>query len=134
MSDLPNFAAWSHENLAQFAVDAYRKMQQQQETIEQLQGDFKDAMVELRKLTSASLVNDQRLLAWTGVLTVWHADMRPSIKLSDDLVVANTTGHDLAHHLVWCHAWHLEVGSASSPVLTGVLAAHGIIALLCAQA
>jgi hypothetical protein len=60
MSDLPNFAAWSHENLAQFSIDAYRKMQQQQETIEQLQGDFKDAMVELRKLTSASLVNDKR--------------------------------------------------------------------------
>ena len=60
MSDLPNFAAWNNENLAQFAVDAYRKMQQQQETIEQLQGDFKDAMVELRKLTSASLVDNQR--------------------------------------------------------------------------
>ena len=56
MSDLPNFAAWSHDNLSQFAAEAYRKMQQQQETIEQLQGDFKDAMVELRKLTSASLV------------------------------------------------------------------------------
>ena len=53
MSDLPNFAAWTNENLAQFAVDSYRKMQQQQEHIEQLQGDFKDAMVELRKLTSA---------------------------------------------------------------------------------
>jgi len=60
MSDLPNFAAWSHENLAKFAVDSYRLMQQQQEQIEQLQGDFKDAMVELRKLTSASLVNDKR--------------------------------------------------------------------------
>jgi hypothetical protein len=60
MSDLPNFAAWSHENLAQFSIDAYRKMQQQQETIEQLQGDFKDAMCELRKLSSASLVNNQR--------------------------------------------------------------------------
>jgi len=35
-------------------------MQQQQDTIEQLQGDFKDAMVELRKLTSASLVDNQR--------------------------------------------------------------------------
>lgn len=60
VSDLPNFAAWNNENLAQFAVDAYRKMQQQQETIEQLQGDFKDAMVELRKLSSASLVDNQR--------------------------------------------------------------------------
>jgi len=58
VSDLPNFAAWSHENLAKFSIDAYRKMQEQQETIEQLQGDFKDAMVELRKLTSASLVNN----------------------------------------------------------------------------
>ena len=56
MSDLPKFAAWSHENLAQFAAEAYRKMQQQQETIEQLQGDFKDAMVELRKLSSAKNV------------------------------------------------------------------------------
>jgi len=57
VSDLPNFAAWNNENLAKFAADSYRKMQQQQQkTIEQLQGDFKDAMVELRKLTSASLV------------------------------------------------------------------------------
>lgn len=52
MSDLPKFAAWSHENLAQFAVDAYRKMQQQQDQIEQLQGDFKDAMIELRKFAN----------------------------------------------------------------------------------
>jgi hypothetical protein len=60
VSDLPNFPAWKQENLAQFAIEAYRRMQQQQEQIEQLQGDFKDAMVELRKLTSASLVNDKR--------------------------------------------------------------------------
>jgi membrane-anchored glycerophosphoryl diester phosphodiesterase (GDPDase) len=60
VSDIPNFSAWSQDNLAQFSIAAYRKMQQQQETIEQLQGDFKDAMVELRKLTSASLVNNQR--------------------------------------------------------------------------
>ena len=60
MNDLPNFEAWSHKNLAQFSIDAYCKMQQQQETIEQLQNDFKDAMRELRKLTSASLVNNQR--------------------------------------------------------------------------
>jgi len=55
MSDLPKFAAWSHKNLANFAAEVYRKMQQQQEQIEQVQGDFKDAMVELRKLTSANL-------------------------------------------------------------------------------
>ena len=58
MSDLPNFQAWNNENLAKFAIDAYRKMQQQQEQIEQLQGDFKDAMVELRKQASASLINN----------------------------------------------------------------------------
>ena len=52
MNDLPNFAAWSNENLAKFAVDAYRKMQQQQDQIEQLQGDFKDAMIELRKFAN----------------------------------------------------------------------------------
>lgn len=55
MSDLPNFAAWSNENLAKFAKDAYLRMQAQQEAIEQLQGDFKDAMVELRKHTSNGL-------------------------------------------------------------------------------
>ena len=61
MSDLPNFAAWSNENLANFAKDAYLRMQAQQEAIEQLQGDFKDAMVELRKRPSASLVDDKSL-------------------------------------------------------------------------
>jgi hypothetical protein len=50
MQDLPNFQAWSQENLAKFATEAYLKMQQQQGQIEQLQGDFKDAMNELRKL------------------------------------------------------------------------------------
>ena len=61
MSDLPNFAAWSNENLAKFAKDAYLRMQAQQEAIEQLQGDFKDAMVELRKRPSSSLVDDKSL-------------------------------------------------------------------------
>jgi hypothetical protein len=51
MSDLPNFPAWNHETLAKFATESYLKMQQQQGQIEQLQGDFKDAMSELRKLT-----------------------------------------------------------------------------------
>ena len=51
MNDLPNFSAWSNKNLADFAVEAYLKMQEQQDYIMQLQGDFKDAMVELRKLT-----------------------------------------------------------------------------------
>ena len=51
----PNFAAWSHSNLAQFAEESYIRMQQQQDAIEQYQRDFKDAMVELRKLTGAGL-------------------------------------------------------------------------------
>ena len=48
--DLPNFAAWSNKNLADFATEAYVRMQEQQESVEQAQKDLKDAMVELRKL------------------------------------------------------------------------------------
>jgi hypothetical protein len=55
MNDLPNFAAWSNKNLANFAAEAYIKMKEQQETIEQAQQDFKDAMAQLRKLTSSGL-------------------------------------------------------------------------------
>jgi hypothetical protein len=55
MNDLPNFAAWSNENLANFARDAYLRMQAQQDAIMQLQGDFKDAMIELRKHTGDRL-------------------------------------------------------------------------------
>ena len=61
MDDIPNFAAWSNENLAKFAAEAYLKMQEQQDYIMQLQGDFKDAMVELRKLANAGFVNDKSL-------------------------------------------------------------------------
>ena len=61
MKDLPNFAAWNTKNLADFCTEAYKRMQRQQEAIEQLQGDFKDAMVELRKYASALAVNDKRL-------------------------------------------------------------------------
>jgi hypothetical protein len=49
MKDTPNFAAWTNENLAKFAKDAYAKMQEQQEAIEQYQRDLKDAMAQLRK-------------------------------------------------------------------------------------
>ena len=55
MNDIPNFAAWSNENLAKFAKDSYLRMQVQQDAIMQLQGDFKDAMVELRKQTGDRL-------------------------------------------------------------------------------
>ena len=57
MQDLPNFQAWNNENLANFAIEAYHKMQQQQEQIEHLQRDFKDAMIELRKFTNGDFVD-----------------------------------------------------------------------------
>jgi len=47
--DLPNFAAWSNKNLADFCTEAYIRMREQQEALEQAQANFKDAMNELRK-------------------------------------------------------------------------------------
>lgn len=47
--DLPNFAAWSNENLAKFAADAYIRMQEQQEEIEHLKLDAKAALQAARK-------------------------------------------------------------------------------------
>ncbi len=34
--DLPTFAAWTHENLARFATEAYLKLQVQHELIQHL--------------------------------------------------------------------------------------------------
>lgn len=48
-NNLPNFAAWSNKNLADFATEAYIRMQEQQEAIEELRNDLKFAMSELRK-------------------------------------------------------------------------------------
>jgi hypothetical protein len=56
MNDLPNFAAWSNENLAKFAIDAYLRLQVQQDAIEQLRCDLKDAMRLVR--ASALAVDD----------------------------------------------------------------------------
>jgi len=50
VKDYPNFAAWSHENLAKFCTDSYQRMQEQQEMIEQLQQNWKDAMQEIRRM------------------------------------------------------------------------------------
>ena len=47
--DMPNFASWSNKNLADFCAEAYIRMQEQQEAIEQYRQDLKDAMKELRK-------------------------------------------------------------------------------------
>ena len=50
MNDTPNFAAWTNENLAKFALDAYLRLQAQQDAIEQLRGDLKDAMKLIRQI------------------------------------------------------------------------------------
>ena len=47
--DLPNFAAWSNKNLADFATEAYIRMQEQQEEIEHLRLDAKAALEAARK-------------------------------------------------------------------------------------
>jgi hypothetical protein len=47
---MPNFDLWSQENLAKFAKEAYIKMQEQQERIEQLQNELKDAIKAYREL------------------------------------------------------------------------------------
>jgi hypothetical protein len=58
MDDLPNFAAWERTTLDRFALDAYLRLQAQQEALEQLRGDLRDAMKLLRKNPSPLLVND----------------------------------------------------------------------------
>ena len=47
---MPSFETWNQENLAKFAAEAYAKMQQQQDQIEQLQNDLKDAIKAYREL------------------------------------------------------------------------------------
>ena len=47
---MPAFETWSQANLAKFAADAYVKMQQQQDQIEQLQNDLKDAIKAYREV------------------------------------------------------------------------------------
>lgn len=47
---MPEFDIWDQTTLAQFAKEAYVKMQQQQDQIEQLQNDLKDAIKAYREL------------------------------------------------------------------------------------
>ena len=47
---MPAFDTWDQATLAQFAKEAYVKMQQQQDQIEQLQNDLKDAIKAYREL------------------------------------------------------------------------------------
>lgn len=48
--NMSNFRTWSQENLAEFAQQANDKMIQQNDRIEQLQCDLKDAIAAYRKL------------------------------------------------------------------------------------
>ena len=47
--DVPNFAAWSNKNLANFAAEAYIRMQEMQEENEHLKLDAKAALEAARK-------------------------------------------------------------------------------------
>jgi hypothetical protein len=47
---MPNFKTWTQENLAQFAEEANNKMVQQDNRIQQLQCDLKDAIEAYRAL------------------------------------------------------------------------------------
>lgn len=52
MSDrnAPNFAAWSMDNLVKFCNESYQRLQENGETIQQLQTDLKDAISAYRQL------------------------------------------------------------------------------------
>jgi len=50
VSSIPTFSTWDRATLDQFALDACVKMQQQQETIEQLTLDKKTALEAYRRL------------------------------------------------------------------------------------
>ena len=57
----PTFNTWERQTLDKFALDAYLRLQEQQDQLEQLRGDLKDAIEAYRALnkrSSASLVND----------------------------------------------------------------------------
>lgn len=46
----PTFATWDRATLDRFALDAYLRLQQQQDQLEQLRGDLKDAIEAYRTL------------------------------------------------------------------------------------
>ncbi len=51
----PDFTTWQHETLASFARDAYGKLQRQDEEIQQLRLDLKDAIKAYRELATKVL-------------------------------------------------------------------------------
>ena len=58
MNDLPNFSAWERVTLDKFALDAYLRLQAQQEALEQLRGDLRDAMNLIRIKTVSVRLDD----------------------------------------------------------------------------
>ena len=57
----PTFATWDRATLDKFALDAYLRLRQQQDQLEQLRGDLKDAIAAYRALNkspSSLSVND----------------------------------------------------------------------------
>jgi hypothetical protein len=58
LNDLPNFSAWERQTLDRFALDAYLRLQAQQEALEQLRQDLRDAMQLLRKNPNPLSVNN----------------------------------------------------------------------------
>lgn len=50
LTEGPDFATWSHENLISFAKDAYEKMRSQEEEIQALRLDIKAALEGFRAL------------------------------------------------------------------------------------
>ena len=47
----PTFATWERETLDKFALEAYLRLQKQQDQLEQLRGDLKDALKAYRHET-----------------------------------------------------------------------------------
>jgi hypothetical protein len=47
---MPEFKTWERENLDKFAYDAYMKLQEQEDLIQQLTWDLKDAIEAYRVL------------------------------------------------------------------------------------
>jgi hypothetical protein len=47
---MPDFKTWERDNLDKFATDAYMKLQEQEDLIQQLQCDLKDAIAAYREL------------------------------------------------------------------------------------
>ena len=46
----PTFSAWDRATLDKFAMEAYLRLQQQEDQLEQLRGDLKDAIEAYRTL------------------------------------------------------------------------------------